>query len=82
MSDTETERLREVETLARALVQAGRRVSGSTTTASMLDGLADRDAAYHDLTLALGEPCDCDPGTCPGAPDEDGIETVEVGEAL
>lgn len=25
------------------------------------------DLAYHDLLVALDEPCDCDPGTCPRA---------------
>jgi hypothetical protein len=41
---------------------------------ALLDAICERDLAFHELTVAVGFRCDCEPGTCPGAP----LERVDV----
>lgn len=76
------EALLETEDVARRFVAAANAIEQSPAgQGSLLDAICDRDLAYHDLIVVLGEPCDCEPGTCPGAPAAS--EDVEIaGEVL
>lgn len=49
---------------ARSYIAARRTLEGADPGA-MLDAIRDVDWAWHGLLLAAGEPCDCEPGTCP-----------------
>jgi hypothetical protein len=59
-----TTELEFIATLARRYIGAYHAIRGAAPSA-LLDAVRECDSALHDLTVALNEQCDCDPGTCP-----------------
>lgn len=53
---------------ARRFVRAARQVDEANGH-HLLVAINERDLAFHELLISLGEPCDCDDGTCPDIAD-------------